>query len=130
MVAEMDLHRLLSNLNPELNPGKYVFCTLESSIEPPELEPLGWFREAEGISVILSRQQAKEYGYATLPSFAWITLKVNSSLEAVGLIAAVSAALANAGIACNVVAATHHDHLFVPWDQAQQAVALLKSLAA
>ena len=50
--------------------------------------------------------------------FAWITLGVESPLTAVGLTAAVSTALAEAGIACNVVAAMRHDHVFVPFDRA------------
>ncbi|MGB0905691.1 MAG: ACT domain-containing protein [Mangrovicoccus sp.] len=38
-------------------------------------------------------------------------------------------ALADAGLPCNVVAAYHHDHIFVPYDQAQKAVAALQALA-
>ncbi|RPI21034.1 MAG: ACT domain-containing protein, partial [Acidobacteria bacterium] len=49
-------------------------------------------------------------------------------LEAVGLIAAVSGKLADAGIPTNPVSAFHHDHLFVPAAQAETAVAALKSL--
>ena len=46
--------------------------------------------------------------------FAWLTLSIQSSLEAVGLTAAVSARLAERDIACNVLAGYHHDHLLVP----------------
>jgi uncharacterized protein len=59
----------------------------------------------------------------------WITLRVNSAPEAVGLTAAVAWALADAGLSCNVVAGCHHDHLFVPYDRAAQAVAVLEDLA-
>jgi len=59
-----------------------------------------------------------------------ITLTVHSSLEAVGLTAAVAGALARQGISANVVAAFYHDHIFVPRDQAERAVAVLEKLGA
>jgi hypothetical protein len=62
-------------------------------------------------------------------AFARITLMVHSALEGVGLTAAVAAALAEVGIACNVVAAFHHDHLLVPWDRRDEALVLLQRLA-
>ena len=58
----------------------------------------------------------------------WITLDVHSSLEAVGLTAAVSAALAEENISCNVVAAYYHDHLFVPVADAERAMETLMRL--
>jgi hypothetical protein len=61
---------------------------------------------------------------------AWITLTVHSDLEAVGLTAAVSVALGAAGISCNVVAGTYHDHLFVPAQKAADAMAALRKLQA
>jgi hypothetical protein len=54
---------------------------------------------------------------------------VHSSLAAVGFLAAVSAALAEAGIACNPVSGVHHDHLFVPAHRADDAMAVLTRLA-
>ncbi|MBM2577458.1 ACT domain-containing protein [Jannaschia sp. Os4] len=63
------------------------------------------------------------------PRMAWITLDVFSDLEGVGLTAAVSTALANAGIACNVVAGRSHDHLFVPEARAAEAMDILRARA-
>ncbi len=57
---------------------------------------------------------------------AMITLRVHSSLDAVGLTAAVAGQLATGGISCNVVAGYFHDHLFVPIDEADLAVNLLR----
>ncbi|MCD7100333.1 ACT domain-containing protein [Stenotrophomonas sp. MMGLT7] len=42
--------------------------------------------------------------------------------------AAFSGALAQAAIGCNVVAGVHHDHLFVPVQQARQAMGVLHAL--
>jgi hypothetical protein len=68
-------------------------------------------------------------GLAYTQIFAWITLTVHSSLEAVGLTAAFSRALTEAGISCNVVAAYYHDHIFVPTRDAGQAMQVLKNLS-
>ena len=54
---------------------------------------------------------------------------MRSSLDAVGLTAAVSRQLTEHGISCNVVAGYFHDHLFVPLDRGQQALDLLRALA-
>ena len=50
-------------------------------------------------------------------------------LDAVGLTAAVSGKLAERGLAVNVVAGFYHDHLFVPQDRVQEAVAALRKLS-
>jgi hypothetical protein len=59
---------------------------------------------------------------------AWISLTVHSDLQAVGLTAAFSTALGQAGISCNVVAGAFHDHIFVPVAQTQQTMAVLRAL--
>nr|WP_231980396.1 ACT domain-containing protein [Tessaracoccus coleopterorum] len=63
-------------------------------------------------------------------TYAWITLTVHSSLEAVGLTAAVAGRLARAGIACNMLAGAHHDHLLVPTERADEVLLLLAGLSA
>ncbi len=55
---------------------------------------------------------------------------MHSSLEAVGLTAAVSAALTEAKISCNVLAGFHHDHLLVPVADAERALEVLHELSA
>lgn len=85
-------------------------------------------REPEGLSVILPEQVALDLGLPVAFTAAWITLTVHSDLAAIGLTAAFSSALGQAGISCNVVAGVHHDHLFVPVDQAQQAMETLRAL--
>lgn len=47
----------------------------------------------------------------------------------VDCLATVATALARAGIACNMVAGHHHDHAFVPEDDAARALAILRDLA-
>jgi hypothetical protein len=61
---------------------------------------------------------------------ARVTLNIHSSLEAVGLTAAVSQALASEAISANVVAGFYHDHIFVPQTAGKRAVACLTLLSA
>lgn len=129
MSGETDLARLLRNMRPERNPGEYVFCIVESYERAVELHPLCFFQEKEGYSVILPKQQADREALVYDVSCSWITLTVHSSLEAVGLTAAISQALAGENISCNVVAANFHDHIFVPMDDAGRAMETLLALA-
>ena len=122
-----DLQALLHALQPERQPGCQAWCLLAPGSAVPEVA-LASFREAEGLSVIVPEAEALSQGWPVHFRSAWITLRVHSALEAVGLTAAVSTALARAGIACNVVAGVHHDHLFVPIEQADQALATLQTL--
>ncbi|EKD51400.1 MAG: hypothetical protein ACD_62C00265G0006 [uncultured bacterium] len=58
-----------------------------------------------------------------------ITLTVHSGLDAVGFLARISTALAEAGISLNAVSAFYHDHLFVPVDRAGEAMVALERLS-
>ncbi|WP_347310271.1 ACT domain-containing protein [Defluviimonas sp. SAOS-178_SWC] len=122
--------RMIVEMTPELLPGEYVFCTIPAPdrAEPLIREALAIFREEEGLSLILARDRAAAAGVATDAVMRCIRLNVYSALDGVGLTAAVAGVLAEAGIACNMVAAFHHDHAFVPADRAEEAVALLVAL--
>ncbi|MFF7020990.1 ACT domain-containing protein [Streptomyces klenkii] len=128
MAGERDLTKLLSGMRPELNAGRYVYVTVEG--EPPtDVAPVVTVREPEGLTLVVRQEEADAAGLAYEYVAGWITLRVHSALEAVGLTAAVSQALAQAGLSCNVVAGYHHDHLFVPYERAEEAVRLLEVLA-
>lgn len=129
MTGETALATLLRSMQPQLNEGSYVFCTVAdwAGLEPGDV--IGSFREQEGLTLIVSRQRAEALGLAFSYEAAWITLTVHSSLEAVGLTAAFASALGQAGISCNVVAAFYHDHIFVAQADAQRALAVLQALA-
>ena len=128
MSGETDLGRLLATLSPRLDPARYVFVIADAGEEPPLRESvLMLFREAEGTTLVVPADDVAAVDGAG-PLFRRITLGVHSSLAAVGLTAAVSAALTEAGISANIVAAYYHDHLFVPDDDADRALAALESL--
>jgi uncharacterized protein len=130
MSGETDLARLLTAMNPILREGEYVYCTVEGDAASwASLEPIGTFREAEGLTLILERSRADAAGLTYGPALRLVTLSVHSALEAVGLTAAVSAALTREGISANVVAAFYHDHIFVPAADAERAVEALRALS-
>ena len=130
MAGETTLATLLRSMSPHLNDGDYVFCTLPDNHVPAGCEVIGSFREQEGLTLIVERQQAEQAGLAFDYVAAWITLNVHSALEAVGLTAAFAGALGQAGISCNVIAGYYHDHLFVGRADAQRALKVLRQLAA
>lgn len=123
-----ELRALLETLDPILHEGVYVFCVADSGLDLSVLKPIAVVNESEGTTVIVDEATAALHGRAPLFRSAWITLTVHSDLQAVGLTAAVAAALTNAGISCNVVAAVHHDHVFVPIERAAEALQVLKDL--
>lgn len=121
------LQEMLAQLEPVLQIKTYAFCILQIDQTVPA-STVGWFREAEGMTIILPLNDAVGQGLQVVFQAAWITLTVHSALDAIGLTASVSTALTQAGISCNMVAAVHHDHLFVPINQAEQAMEVLKQL--
>lgn len=88
------------------------------------------FREAEGTTLIVEEAAARRAGLATTFACRMITLRVHSSLEAVGFLATLATALAAEGIGVNPVSAYFHDHLFVPADKAGKAMDVLVALQA
>jgi uncharacterized protein len=129
MAGEHDLKVILSSLQPQLHEGAYVFAVLQNEAIPDGLLPVATMREDEGLTVVISQTEADAVGLRYDFVASWITLKVHSALTSVGLTAAFSTELANAGISCNVIAGYFHDQLFVPADQADQALEILRDLA-
>ena len=123
-----DLPTLLATMRPVLNPGRYAFVTLSHDTSLDLSSIVASIREPQGLSVVLTHQDAIDLGFAVNYVAAWISLTVESDLAAVGLTAAFSSALAQAGISCNVIAGHQHDHLFVPHQQAQLAMNVLQGL--
>lgn len=121
-----DLDQLLASMEPNLLDEEFVFCTCSGSLsEYTELDIIGSFKEREGLTLILRLSQARQADIEYEGVFRMITLNVHSSLEAVGLTAAVSNKLSQRGISANVVAAYYHDHIFVQSTKADEALSAL-----
>ncbi len=123
-----NLNELLRTMTPYLNEGIYLFATVEPDTAIPLLEIISSIQEQEGLSIVVSEQTAQKYQLNAQFRAAWITLTVHSDLAAVGLTAAFAAALGQAQISCNVVAGNYHDHIFVPYEQADLAMSVLRKL--
>ena len=131
MTGEKDLKKLLSSMSPTLLDGEYVFCTFPNAHygDHSELAPIASFIEPEGLSLVVPKSKADEQRLSYACVFKGITLSVHSSLEAVGLTAAVSRKLTEHGISANVVAGYFHDHIFVPKEHAEKAIEALNKFA-
>ncbi len=127
MVApgEIDLDLMLASLAVQRRPGVFAYIAVE--VPTPGLLAAAHAIVKEGrlTTIVLPVAAAERSGQPTAAQFAWLTLTVQSSLDAVGLTAAVSAKLAAIGIPCNVLAGYHHDHLLVPVDRVDDAIAAL-----
>jgi hypothetical protein len=131
MTGEKDLKKLLSSMAPTLLDGEYVFCTFPNAHygDHSALAPIASFIEPEGLSLVVPKSKADEQQLSYACVFKGITLSIHSSLEAVGLTAAVSRKLTEHGISANVVAGYFHDHIFVPKEHAEKAIEALNKFA-
>lgn len=128
--GELDLAVLIGSMTAVRRLGEFVFVSIsEEQLGTAELSAEATIREAEGVTLVLNKAGADDAGLEYDYVAAWITLTVHSSLAAVGLTAAVSRALADAGISCNVLAGYFHDHLLVPADRADDALSTLETLS-
>jgi hypothetical protein len=136
-MAEKDLEKLLSGINPALSNHRYYFASVGES----ELMALAnfldsiiaIFREDEGITVVFLDEIKDDIGQITekiTGPFALITIGADSDLLAVGFLAKISAALAGEKISVNAFSAYHHDHLFVPFERKDDAMSALNRLKA
>lgn len=126
-----DSKAMIAGLTPLPDPATYMFCTVSTAALTPDMTSLAraMLREDEGVSLILSVEDAAELGLASAaPPMARITLGVHSALDGIGLTATVATVLADHAIPCNMVAGYHHDHVFVPLDQADAALQVLREL--
>ena len=126
MAGETDLTLMLRTLEVDRRPGSFVYCV--DAREEAVCAAAATVREAEGLTLVLPRERAQALGIAFEREWAWLTLRVHSALEAVGLTAAVARSLADVGLPCNVLAGAFHDHLLVPEDRSADAIAALARL--
>ncbi len=124
MAGISDLSLLLAGMEPVLHPVPYGYAVAAS----PVAGTFATVAEDEGLTVIAPADALQAAGLEAGPPWARISLTVHSDLAAVGLTAAFARALADHEISANVVAGFHHDHIFVPWDRREAALAALKGL--
>jgi len=126
MTGETNLDKLLKTMNPKLNEGEYVFCSVNELSQFSFSDIILFFKEEEGFTIVVEKKLADKLHLKYTFIASWITLTVHSSLKAVGLTAAFSKALADENISCNVVAGYFHDHIFVDRKDAEMAMMVLE----
>lgn len=132
MAGIEDLEKLLSSMSPKLIEGEYVFCTVTNGKygDYEDLFPIATFTESEGLTLVVSKENADKSELEYDGVFRCITLTVHSSLEAMGLTAAVSTKLSEYHISANIIAAYYHDHVFVPSKDAEKTLVLLSEFSS
>lgn len=124
-----NLDALLRGMQPDRKPGVYAYVQVPADQPWPDgLTVLASVVEAEGTTLVVPEPEAERLRLPIHFRAAWIALTIHSDLAACGLTAAVARVLADAGIACNVIAGTCHDHLLVPVDRANDALEALLAL--
>ncbi len=129
MSGETNLTTLIRNMSPVLQAGEFVFSTVKNTDNIPREDSIGEFKEQEGVTIILDRKKAEHLNLSYEYIASWITLKIHSSLDAVGLTAIFSTELAKHKISCNVISGYYHDHIFVDKKDENIAISVLKKLS-
>lgn len=113
---------MLATLAVQRRPGVYTYVAVE--VPTPGLLAAADAMVVEGqlTTLVIPIEAAERAGLPVTVEMAWLTLTVQSSLDAVGLTAAFSAALGQRDIPCNVLAGYHHDHILVPIEQVDEAI--------
>tara|TARA_X000000950_G_scaffold59239_1_gene71821 strand:+ start:84 stop:458 length:375 start_codon:yes stop_codon:yes gene_type:complete len=111
-----------------LNKGEYVFCSIIDIKKISINNIICSFKESEGYSIIISKEEAIKNNLPFYFVSAWITLEIDSTLDSIGLTSAFSKKLTKAEISCNVIAAYHHDHIFVPYLDKHKAMEILSDM--
>jgi ribosome-associated protein YbcJ (S4-like RNA binding protein) len=126
MATPNNLNAVLRAVTPNLHEGRWVFASFER--RPPfDLEIAASIREGSAMSTVIAEQDAERLSLPYEQVWAWIECP-STRAGAVRATGALLAALGRATIACNVITGIGGDHLFVPFDQREDALAVLDEL--
>jgi len=123
-----DLNELLRSLQPERIPGAYAFVSVPDREALGTADVIATIREPEGLSAVIAESDAARLTLPILFRAAWITLTVQSDLQAVRLTAARPPPRGNARTPLQLLGPAWHDHLFVPLERVDEAMRALQRL--
>ncbi len=123
-------------LKPEAKEGKCYYGTFPETSLMALAGYVGYFvaivREKEGITAVFSEdalESLRLYAQKKFEGpFCLITFSAATSLNATGITAAASSALAKERIPANVIAGYYHDHVLVPHGMKEKALKILAAL--
>lgn len=121
---------MLASLDVERRSGVFTYVAVEVPTSELLADAHAMVDEGTLTTLVLPVESAQRAGLPIVVELAWLSLTVQSSLEAVGLTAAFSKILGDAGISCNVLAGFHHDHILVPVERADDAIAALRRVSS
>lgn len=136
--GETNLASLIRSMSPSLDEETYVFGHIPAKTDTDFQNILKLFvgipvqmlfREDKGWTVITSQKVAEEIQMQSVFPCKRITLRVHSSLEAVGFMTAITTKLTELNTGVNPVSGYYHDHLFVPLGKEQSVLEALKTMA-
>ena len=127
---KFELKDILGNLKPRILEGSFVFTTSNDELDHlmKTFKPIATFREEEGITLVISKDEADKFNIKYDSLFRCISLGVHSSLNSYGLISSISSELTKKKISSNVFSGFYHDHIFVQADLADTAIQVINSL--
>ena len=127
---KFELKDILGNLKPRILEGSFVFTTSNDELDHlmKTFKPIATFREEEGITLVISKDEADKFNIKYDSLFRCISLGVHSSLNSYGLISSISRELTKKKISSNVFSGFYHDHIFVQADLADTALQVINSL--
>lgn len=110
-------HALVFELAVERRPGRYRF---DRTTDAGRLADAAAAIAEGGVYTVIERADDR--------AWAWLTITTETDLELVGLTAAIAPALAEADIPANMLAGYCNDHLLVPHERTDEAIAILKGI--
>ena len=127
---KFELKDILGNLKPRILEGSFVFTTSNDELVHlmKTFKPIATFREEEGITLVISKDEADKFNIKYDSLFRCISLGVHSSLNSYGLISSISSELTKKKISSNVFSGFYHDHIFVQADLVDTALQVINSL--
>ena len=89
---KFELKDILGNLKPRILEGSFVFTTSNDELDHlmKTFKPIATFREEEGITLVISKDEADKFNIKYDSLFRCISLGVHSSLNSYGLISSIS----------------------------------------
>lgn len=127
---EVSLQDILQNLDPVMAPETYVYVGVsnQSLLKVLGFDPVAFFKEPDGITLILKKEDADNNFLNYQTEYCHIILNAPFAMRCVGLTAIVSSALAKAGISIIPILSAYKRSLLVEKEDAHTALEILNAM--